>query len=387
MKTQGETRMWRYVTAIMVGLLCAQGALATSPNDCQPLDVYMRSAKIYMGAQGAIPDFKSAQKQLDKAIECYPTTLEARFLLSKIMWNKRLYDQFLDLARALDTLDHQRQFMDTIWQMRRAAWGELFNKGVDSLKASNQIDLDRAKAQESGAHAEFDSLTNVGRRYLESAKGLFLASLDMDSSRSEPYQNLGVIDVRLQNWNDALVWYRKSLATKPTDPDLMRNMVSLNLRLDQQDSALHYVHAILLAQPDDLEQLTNLAGLYAKKGFADSANLVFEEIIAKDPNNKRIRSSATASRPTSIPRNTTNWPAPGPPSSWTRSSASATTPSPASRRPSPRAPIRGLRPVACSNVWRVSIPPTMKRTISGACPCSGWKNMTLPWCLCSTRWN
>jgi tetratricopeptide (TPR) repeat protein len=288
MKTQGETRMWRYVTAIMVGLLCAQGALATSPNDCQPLDVYMRSAKIYMGAQGAIPDFKSAQKQLDKAIECYPTTLEARFLLSKIMWNKRLYDQFLDLARALDTLDHQRQFMDTIWQMRRAAWGELFNKGVDSLKASNQIDLDRAKAQESGAHAEFDSLTNVGRRYLESAKGLFLASLDMDSSRSEPYQNLGVIDVRLQNWNDALVWYRKSLATKPTDPDLMRNMVSLNLRLDQQDSALHYVHAILLAQPDDLEQLTNLAGLYAKKGFADSANLVFEEIIAKDPNNKPV---------------------------------------------------------------------------------------------------
>jgi tetratricopeptide (TPR) repeat protein len=280
--------MRRYVIAVLLVLWGADGARAEQPGDCQPLDVYMRSAKIYMGAQQKIPDFKSAQKQLDKAIECYPTAVEARFLLSKIMWNKRLYDQFLELARALDTLDVHRQFIDTVWQMRRAAWGELFNKGVDSLKASNAIDLERAKAQEASEAVAFDSLTNVGRRYLESAKGLFLAALDMDSSRSEPYQNLGVIDVRLQNWDDALVWYRKSLETKPDDPDLMRNMVSLNLRRDDMDSARHYVDAILKVQPDDLEQLTNLAGIYSKQGFADSAHQVFELIIQKDPNNKSV---------------------------------------------------------------------------------------------------
>lgn len=280
--------MWRYVSSIILGLALVQGAWAETPKGCQPLDVYMRSAKIYMGAQQKIPDFKSAQRQLDSAIACYPTAVEARFLLSKIMWNKRLLGEFLELARSLDTLDKERKYMDTVWQMRRAAWGDLFNKGVDSLKASNEVDTKRATAQSEGQAALFDSLTNVGRRYLESAKGLFLAALEMDSSRSEPYQNLGVIDVRLQNWDDALVWYRKSLETKPNDPDLMKNMVSLNLRLDQQDSAMHYVRAILEANPDDLEQLTNQAGIYARMGYPDSANMVFEKIIEKDPNNKPV---------------------------------------------------------------------------------------------------
>lgn len=273
---------------VLVVALSAGSAWAGAPPDCQPLDVYMRSAKIYMGAQQKIPDFKAAQKQLDKAIECYPGAVEARFLKAKIMWNKRLLPEFLELAKALDTLDKERHFLDTVWQMRRAAWGDLFNKGVDSLKSSNEIDLLRDSTQKAGNTVAYDSLTNMGRRKLESAKGLFLAALEMDSSRSEPYQNLGVIDVRLQNWNDALVWYRKSLEAKPDDPDLMRNMVSLNLRLNQDDSARLYIDHLLKANPDDLEQLTNLAGLYSDHGHADSAHLVFKQIIEKDPENKNV---------------------------------------------------------------------------------------------------
>ena len=279
--------MFRYAVVLVVAL-AAGSAWAETPSDCQPLDVYMRSAKIYMGAQQKIPDFKAAQKQLDKAIECYPGAVEARFLLAKIMWNKRLLPEFLALALALDTLDVHRQFLDTVWQMRRAAWGNLFNKGVDSLKASNQVDSMRAIEQKAANTAGYDSLTNVGRGYLESAKGLFLAALEMDSSRSEPYQNLGVIDVRLQNWDDALTWYRKSLEAKPDDPDIMRNMVSLNLRENQIDSARLYIDHLLKINPDDLEQLTNLAGLYSSTGFADSANLVFRTIIEKDPENKNV---------------------------------------------------------------------------------------------------
>lgn len=279
--------MLKYAIVLVVALASA-GVRAETPADCQPLDVYMRSAKIYMGAQQKIPDFKAAQKQLDKAIECYPTAVEARFLLSKIKWNKRLLADFLELARQLDTLDKNRQFMDTVWQMRRAAWGDLFNKGVDSLKASNDIDLQRDSARLAGQSVLFDSLTSVGRRKLESAKGLFLAALEMDSSRSEPYQNLGVIDVRLQNWEDALTWYRKSLEAKPDDPDLLRNMVSLNQRLNQNDSARFYVAKILAMQPDDMEQLTNLAGLYSSQGHGDSAHMVFEQIISKDPDNKAV---------------------------------------------------------------------------------------------------
>lgn len=279
--------MFRYAVVLVVAL-AASHAWAETPSDCQPLDVYMRSAKIYMGAQQKIPDFKSAQKQLDKAIECYPAAVEARFLLAKIMWNKRLLPEFLELAKALDTLDKQRQFMDTVWQMRRAAWADLFTKGVDSLKRSNQTDSLRGAAHQEGNTAAYDSLTNVGRRYLESAKGLMLAALEMDSARSEPYQNLGVIDVRLQNWSDALTWYRKSLETKPDDPDLMRNMVSLNLRQNENDSARLYIDKLLAVNPDDLEQLTNLAGLYSSQGHGDSANLVFKRIIEKDPENKNV---------------------------------------------------------------------------------------------------
>jgi tetratricopeptide (TPR) repeat protein len=238
--------------------------------------------------QQKIPDFKSAQKQLDKAIECYPDAAEAHYLLSIIFYKKRMYSDFLELAKALDTLDVQSKHADTVWEMRRAAWGELFNKGVDSLKASNDVDIKRIEADAAGNTALYDSLTNTGRRYLESAKGLFLASLEMDSSRSEPFQNIGVITVRLQQFDEALVWYRRSLEVKPGDPDLMRNMVSLHRREGNLDSSLFYVKSILEAEPDDIEQLTNEAGLYAEMGYPDSANIVFEKIIAKDPDNKPV---------------------------------------------------------------------------------------------------
>ena len=279
--------MHRLLIVLLVATVSVP-AWAKSDHDCQPLDVYIRSAKIYMGAMQKIPDFKSAQAQLDKAIECYPDAAEAHYLLSKIFYRKRLYQDFLAMATALDSLDVGRVYSDTVWEMRRAAWGELFNKGVDSLKESNDVDVQRIEAEAAGDAVLFDSLTNTGRRYLESAKGLFLASLEMDSSRSEPFQNIGVITVRLQQFDEALVWYRKSLAVKPGDPDLMHNMVSLHRREGNLDSALFYVKSILETVPDDIEQLANEAGLYAEMGFPDSANIVFEKIIAQDPDNKPV---------------------------------------------------------------------------------------------------
>jgi len=282
-----EETMRKLSILFLILIWAASAQAGKDDNDCQPLDVYVRSAKVYL-VQQTIPDFNAAQKQLDKALECYPDAAEPRFILSKIFYRKRFYDKFLDLARALDSLDTERKYIDSVWDMRRAAWGELFNRGVDSLKASNKLDSIRAEAQASGDNALFDSLTNQGRRYLESAKHLFMFSLDMDSSRSEPYQNLGVIDVRLQNWDEALVWYRRSLEAKADDPDLIRNLMSLNMRLERLDSAMHYARRLLESNPDDLEALTNKAGLYAKMGFPDSANMVFEEIISKDPSNKPV---------------------------------------------------------------------------------------------------
>jgi len=278
--------MMKKCVLILLAILMATPAWGRNDNDCQPLDVYVRSAKIYL--QQKIPDFTAAQKQLDRAIECYPDAPEPQFILSKVYYRKRMYEQLLALSKSLDTLDTEKKFTDSTWQMRRAAWGELFNMGVDSLKASNRLDSLRVAAQQDEDLPRYDSLTNLGRHYLEAAKSLFLFALRMDSSRSEPYQNLGVIDVRLQNWEDALEAYRNALEAKPGDMDLIRNLMSLNLRLEKYDSAMQYVRELLTGNPDDLEALTNKAAIYANMGFPDSANMVFEEIIAKDPNNKPV---------------------------------------------------------------------------------------------------
>jgi Tfp pilus assembly protein PilF len=286
LKIKGVESMKRWILPVLVA--CIAWPAGARADDCQPLDVYMRSAKIYMGAQQKIPDFKSAQKQLDKAIECFPDAAEAHYLLSIIYYKKRIYDKFLHEALEVGRLDAEKQFKDTVWQMREAAWGELFNKGVDSLKASNNLDSLRAEAQSAGDDALYDSLTNAGRRYLESAKGLFLASLEMDSTRSEPYQNIAVIDTRLQNWDEALGWYALALDAKPGDADLLRNMMSLNMRLKRPDSAMIYVREILAQEPDDIEALLNKAAIYAQTDHPDSANVVFEEIIQKDPDNKAV---------------------------------------------------------------------------------------------------
>lgn len=274
------------VILIVLALLMTTPVWAKNDHDCQPLDVYVRSAKIYL--QQRIPDFNSAQKQLDKALECYPDAPEPRYILSKVYYRKMMFDEFLSLAQSMDTLDTEKKFIDSVWMMRRAAWGDLFNMGVDSLKSSNRLDSLRAVAQNEGDHERYDSLTNVGRKFLEAAKDLFLFAMRMDSTRSEPWQNLGVIDVRLQNWEDALTEYRNALAAKPGDVDLVRNLMSLNLRLERSDSAMHYVNVLLESNPDDLEALTNKAAIYANMGFPDSANMVFEEIINKDPNNKPV---------------------------------------------------------------------------------------------------
>lgn len=274
------------LTVVILILLYAGSAWSQTSKDCEPLDVYVRSAKIY--TQQRIPDYNQAQKQLSRAIECYPSAVEPQYILAKIQYQKRMYDQFLASAKSIDTLDTAKRYTDSVWQMRRAAWGELFNRGVDSLKASNRVDSLKFAAQQEGNTTAFDSLNNLGRHYLEAAKTLFLFSLEMDSSRSEPYQNLGVLDVRLQNWEDALRWYRQALMTKPGDVDLLRNLVSLNMRLERNDSAMQYLRVLLEQSPDDLEALTNKAAIFAAMGMPDSANMVFEEIITKDPNNKPV---------------------------------------------------------------------------------------------------
>jgi tetratricopeptide (TPR) repeat protein len=276
------------IGVLILGMSATAWAGKKKDNECLPLDVYMRSAKIYMGALGVIPDFPSAQKQLIKATECYPAEGEPRFFTAKIYYRKRMYSEFLAATKALDTLVLENAFRDTLWDMRRAAWGELFNRGVDSLKASNDVDLKRDSVQGAGDAAAYDSLTNHGRRMLESARNLFLASLEMDSTRSEPFQNIAVINVRLQDWDEALRWFRAALVVTPDELDLKRNMMSLHMRLEQPDSAMVYTQSILETEPDDMEALINEASLYTSLGFPDSANFVFHEIIDKDPNNQPV---------------------------------------------------------------------------------------------------
>ncbi len=275
---------------IIVLILCT-GATAWAgrkDNDCMPLDVYMRSAKIYMGALGVVPDFPSAQKQLSKATECYPAEGEPRYMSAKIYYRKRMYAEFLSITRSLDTLEIGSVYRDTLWDMRRAAWGELFNRGVDSMKISTELDDLIQEAIAVNDTLAQDSLTNEGRRMRESAKNLFLASLEMDSTRSEPFQNIAIISVRLQSWAEALTWFRKALMVSPDEMDLIRNMMSLHLRLEHIDSAMYYTRSILTREPEDMEALINKASLYTKLGDPDSANIVFHQIIDRDPENKPV---------------------------------------------------------------------------------------------------
>lgn len=275
---------------IIVLILCT-GATAWAgrkDNDCMTLDVYMRSAKIYMGALGVVPDFPSAQKQLNKATECYPAEGEPRYMSAKIYYRKRMYSEFLSITRSLDTLEIGSVYRDTLWDMRRAAWGELFNRGVDSMKISTELDDLIQEAIAVNDTLAQDSLTNEGRRMRESAKNLFLASLEMDSTRSEPFQNIAIISVRLQSWAEALTWFRKALMVLPDEMDLIRNMMSLHLRLEHIDSAMYYTRSILTREPEDMEALINKASLYTKLGDPDSANIVFHQIIDRDPENKPV---------------------------------------------------------------------------------------------------
>ena len=66
-------------------------------------------------------EFSAWAYQLDKGIECYPGAPEPKYLLSIIFYKKRFYDKFLELAQAMDTLDVEKKFIDTVWEMRRAA--------------------------------------------------------------------------------------------------------------------------------------------------------------------------------------------------------------------------------------------------------------------------
>lgn len=290
---------------LIIAMILCTGVTAWAgrgDKDCMTLDVYMRSAKIYMGALGVIPDFPAAQKQLDKAIECYPAEGEPRYMSAKIYYRKRMYTEFLAITKSLDTLSLDNVFRDTLWEMRRAAWGELFRRGVDSLKESNKLDERRTEARAArdttaydslttaydSLTTVYDSLTNAGRHMLESARNLFLASLEMDSTRSEPFQNIAVISEKLQAWDEALNWTREALGVAPKEIDLIRKMMSLHLRLDHVDSAMLYTREILTTLPDDMEALINKASLYTKLSFPDSANLVFYEIIDKDPENKPV---------------------------------------------------------------------------------------------------
>lgn len=313
-------------------LLTAQPGSAqvkTGAEVVQPLDVYIRSAKIALATNP--PEYDRALRNLHTAREHYPENSQVHFLLGSVWADKDEIDSMIveyDLAKKYAPAKEWAKEEKSIEKIKDSKWVERFNRSVSLI---NQSDSTEEQGARSDAHVNSDSVKGVANQIRGMAKEALrqctlLKPLDFRaySTRGLIYQRQGVVDSSLvdfvkaedlfhraelddstTNWYDTTAFfagpegkntpafeeyskkYKKlseekrtryrnlmlSLAACYYDKQMWVETVSLNRRLHGLD-------------PNDINAIVTLADIFSRLGNEQEAFKWQEAVVSRDPGSK-----------------------------------------------------------------------------------------------------
>ncbi len=228
-----------------------------------PCDMYLRSAKIYLGQKP--PDLESALQNLLSSPEKCRKTGEIDFMIGGIYADKNELEkmvEFFDIALKKDP-SLQKKIKD----IKESKWGEVFKKGAEFLEKAD--------------HAQ-------ALKYFETA-------ILIDSSRYEAYLNAGIEALNQNDSAKAGFLFEKAYKVAPGNLNAKVNYASFLFNQQKFKEASGVLEEIVKLDPKNKVALLNLAMCYTYLGENEkslatykSLAVLLEEMRKTDPKNKDI---------------------------------------------------------------------------------------------------
>ncbi|MBN1212762.1 MAG: tetratricopeptide repeat protein [candidate division Zixibacteria bacterium] len=185
-------------------------------------------------------DYISAQKSYHNIIKLDPDNIEAYTFLS-------------DIYRARNHLD------STIW-----AFENMARIRSDDPRIWHQ--LGRFQTQ---------------KKDYENAKESFRKSLELDHSQENflSYIGLGELYEITDRVDTAETIYKEGLEVDPTNPLILRLLISLNINRDSLTRALPYSRQLVAVAPENYPEKRRLGAIYYRLDSLDKADTIFTELV------------------------------------------------------------------------------------------------------------
>ncbi len=101
--------------------------------------------------------------------------------------------------------------------------------------------------------------------------------------QSDTYSDMGTLYFERQDWEEAILWYRRALDLDPDNAEAAHNTGAALLWLRRPDEAEPYLRRVLAAWPNDRKALLNLGNVYLMKGEPYRAGRYYLEVYKADP--------------------------------------------------------------------------------------------------------
>ena len=116
------------------------------------------------------------------------------------------------------------------------------------------------------------------------AIGVFWDFIKANPDHPGAYKSLGDCLFRLQEYQKAMVAYKKALALSPGHRGILTNLGAAHQQLSNWDEALAAYEGVLAQAPTDRNALNNLGVIELERNNLERAEGLFSEVIAVDPN-------------------------------------------------------------------------------------------------------
>lgn len=283
-------------------------------SGCGAKNPGLTSAKIYLGL--VPPDYDKAIEQLKLAIAQDSTSAEAHFLLGMVYAEKKMYKEMMDQFQKAEKLKLAPKDSLEIIGIKNEKWTELVSSGIvygkkektaERYKTDLMIDFSKYLAYKDSLRGFTSGLENAQRFAWDSYKKFeetkpalealeeslskkaqekYLTAISIDSTRYEPYLNLGAEFARRDELETALKYYERAYQIKPDDSGVMSGYATCLISANKFEQALEIYEKLIQKDPQNVNALFNLSTIYMQKGDLQKVEETYSKIISIDPEYK-----------------------------------------------------------------------------------------------------
>lgn len=200
-------------------------------------------------------------------------------------YDVQTFYNYLDTCQQAGICDEAVQFFELYveshpygkegWYCLGCAYRDLgmFDRAIDAEEYAIAIDksyamayFELSRAQEEGGHAGDAATTLI--RYL-----------DVAGDRAEVYRALGDLFVRQDNFETAMLYYKKAVVENEADAYALAGLAMCCMHMGDLSMALSYVKKALAADAENPDALCCAAMIYDSRGNVEMANDYFDRCI------------------------------------------------------------------------------------------------------------